>query len=273
MTKAVSHAIQSGYRSIDGAYAYDNEEEVGAGIAASGVPRSEIFVTTKLWCTFHRHPEENLDISLKRLGLDYVDLYLMHWPIAMRYGPDKIPLREDGSRDLDSERKFTETWKDMQKLVASGKARAIGVSNVSKPLMEELLATGAPTPAANQIELHPYLPQHELVNYLQEKGIVVQAYSPLGSTGSPLLKEPVVLDIAKKHNVDPGQVVLSWGTQRGVVVLPKSVTPTRIDSNLKTVRLSDQEMLALNGLSFQDGKHKRFVKPNWGFDLKFDDWK
>lgn len=272
VAKAVEHALKSGARHVDAAYAYDNETEVGQGIKASGVPRKDIFVTTKLWGTFHRKPEEGLDISLSRLGLDYVDLYLMHWPVAMRYGKDKIPLKEDGSRDLDLERKFTETWKDMEKLVESGKAKAIGVSNVSRPLMEEILAQGGRVPAANQIELHPYLPQHELVSWLQSKGIVVQAYSPLGSTGAALLKEPVVVEIAKAHNVDPGQIVLSWGAQRGVTVLPKSVTPSRIESNLKLVPLNDDEMRKLNELSSQPGKHQRFIKPNWGFDLKFDDW-
>ncbi|CAO1626812.1 unnamed protein product [Sympodiomycopsis kandeliae] len=273
VAKAVETSLRAGYRHLDCAFIYGNETEVGQGIRASGVPRSEIFVTTKLWGTFHRIPEEGLDLSLSRLGLDYVDLYLMHWPVAMRAGPDKIPLKADGTRDLDLERKFTDTWKDMAQLVKSGKAKAIGVSNVSKPLMEELLKNGGDiVPAANQIELHPYLPQHDLVTYLQSKGIVAQAYSPLGSTGSPLLKEPVVVEIAKAHNADPGQIVLSWGAQRGVTVLPKSVTPSRIEGNLKTVSLSDEEMKRLDELSQQDGKAQRFIKPNWGFDLQFDDW-
>ncbi|UZJ52072.1 hypothetical protein CBS101457_001392 [Exobasidium rhododendri] len=271
--KAVETALKEGYRHLDCAWIYGNEEEVGEGIRASGIPRDEIFITTKLWGTYHRRVEENLDISLKKLGLDYVDLYLVHWPVALEYrGEEKIPLREDGSRALDTDRKLSDTWADMEKIHSSGKARAIGVSNVSQIFLEELLKTAKVTPAANQIELHPYLPQHELVTFCHDKGILCQAYSPLGSTNSPLLKDDVLTEMAKKKSIDVGQLIISWQAQRGVTVLPKSVTPSRIISNGKLVELSEEDMKTINELYQKDGHHQRFIKPKWGLDLKFELW-
>ncbi|THY90535.1 Aldo/keto reductase [Aureobasidium pullulans] len=187
---AVSHALKVGYKHIDAAYVYGNEDEVGEGLAegfkSAGIKREDVFVTTKLWCTYHSRPEENLDLSLKSLGLDYVDLYLMHWPVPMNpKGNDpKFPKHPDGSRDLDTTWSYTQTWKEMEKLLATGKTKAIGVANFSVPFLEELMKEAKVTPAANQIENHPYLPQQEIVDYCKEKGILITAYSPLGSTGS-----------------------------------------------------------------------------------------
>jgi glycerol 2-dehydrogenase (NADP+) len=187
----------------------------------------------------------------------------MHWPVPLEYrGPnEKIPTREDGSRALDTERSFIETWADMEKVHKSGKAKAIGVSNVSIEYMKELLNKANVVPAANQVELHPYLPQHELVKFCQDKGIVVQAYSPLGSTNSPLLQDPLLVEIAETRGVDVGQVIISWQAQRGVVVLPKSVTESRIISNAKLIDLTDEEMHKINELYLEEGKHQRFIKP------------
>jgi glycerol 2-dehydrogenase (NADP+) len=266
---AVEIALKNGYRHIDGAWIYGNEKEVGEGIRRSGLKREDIFVTTKLWGIFHRRVEEALDASLKDLGLDYVDLYLMHWPVPLEYrGPnEKIPLREDGSRAIDTDRKLSETWADLEKVYKSGKAKAIGVSNVSEEYMKKLLKTAEVVPAANQVELHPYLPQHELVKFCQSKGIAVQAYSPLGSTNSPLLQDPVIVEIAEARGVDVGQVAISWQAQRGVIVLPKSVTESRIISNAKLLRLSDEEMHKINELYLEDGKQQRFIKPKVSLDI------
>jgi glycerol 2-dehydrogenase (NADP+) len=260
---AVETALKAGYRHLDCAWIYGNEEEVGEGIKASGVPREDIFITTKLWGTYHRRVEENLDISLKKLQLDYIDLYLVHWPVAFEiHGDEKIPLRKDGSRALDLDRTLNETWADMEKVQSSGKAKAIGVSNVSQSFMEELLKTAKVTPAANQVELHPYLPQHDLVNYCHEKGILCQAYSPLGSTKSPLLKDDVLTKIAEAKGIDVGQLIISWQAQRGVAVLPKSITPSRIISNGKLVELTDEEKKTIDEPYKTEGKHQRFIKPN-----------
>ena len=187
----------------------------------------------------------------------------IHWPAALEVqGDAKIPLRPDGSRAIDHERQLSETWADMEKMKASGKARAIGVSNVSQAYLEELLKSAKVVPAANQIELHPYLPQHDLVRFCNDKGVVCEAYSPLGSTNSPLLKDDALLEIAKAKGVDVGQVIISWQAQRGVVVLPKSVTESRIISNAKLVELNDEERNTINELHKQPGKHQRFIKPN-----------
>ncbi|MCO5560107.1 hypothetical protein L7F22_013714 [Adiantum nelumboides] len=221
-------------------------------------------------------------------------------PLVVR-GEEKIPVDENGKRMLDQERKLSETWADMEKVYESGKAKAIGISNASQALLEELLPKVKVVPAANQIELHPYLPQHNLVNFCQAKGIVCEAYSPLGSTGSPLLQEDAVQAIAKSKGCDPAQVVISWGAQRGVAVLPKSVTPSRIESNATFVALDEDDMRKLNEIYQGSGKQKRFGMPavrrlnppyaplpladptlslsfslhlsQWGADFRFDDWK
>jgi len=270
---AVKHALQFGYRHLDCAYIYGNEKEVGQGIKDSGVPRGEIFITSKLWCTYHSRVEENLDITLKDLGVNNVDLYLIHWPIPMNpNGNDpKFPTKEDKSRDIDIKHSVEkDTWKAMEAVYKSGKAKAIGVSNFSIKKIERLLETAEITPAANQVELHPYLTQPDLVEYCHSKGIAVEAYSPLGSNDSPLLKDAAIAKIASKHGVEAGNVLISYQVARGVIVLPKSVTPARIEKNIKVVKLDEEDMKTLNGLN----KGQRFVKPDWGKDvhLEFPDW-
>lgn len=151
VTRAVESAIKSGYRHVDAAWIYGQEQAVGEGIKASGIPRSELFVTTKVWCTYHRDPEACLDESLEKLGLDYVDLLLIHWPVPLeKRGDEKIPLNEDGSRAIDREWSLEKTWELMEKIPATGKAKAIGVSNWSVPYLEKLLSNAKIVPAANQ---------------------------------------------------------------------------------------------------------------------------
>ncbi|KAK5711369.1 hypothetical protein LTR17_018436 [Elasticomyces elasticus] len=273
---AVEQALKAGYRHIDAAFVYGNEQEVGEGLKKafeSGVcKREDVFVTSKLWCTYHRRPEECLDEGLKRLQLDYVDLYLMHWPVPMNQDGNHplFPKHPDGSRDLDKEWSHLKTWKEMEKLLKSGKTKAIGVSNYSKRYLEELLPQCEVVPAANQIENHPYLPQQEIVDFCKEKGILIEAYSPLGSTGSPLFNEDGVKEVAKKHDVGPGTVLISWQVSKGHVVLPKSVTESRIKENLKTVELDSSDMKALDGIHKEKGL-TRFVYPEFGVDFGFPD--
>ena len=220
VASAVEHALKSGYRHIDAAFVYGNENEVGQGLKAafdSGIKREEVFVTSKLWCTFHRDPQKCLDKTLENLGLEYLDLWLMHWPVPMnpKGNHPLFPKHEDGTRDLDTEWSYVQTWKGMEDVQKSGKVKAIGVSNFSVPFLETLLKDASVVPAANQIENHPYLPQQEIVDFCQSKDIQVQAYSPLGSTGSPLFQEEGVKEVAKKHNVGPGTVLISYqGKQR-----------------------------------------------------------
>ncbi|WP_116214664.1 aldo/keto reductase [Streptomyces olivoreticuli] len=211
---AVTTALETGYRSIDTAAVYGNEEGVGKALAATGVPRGEIFVTTKVWNSDHGHDAtlRAFDASMDRLGLDYADLYLIHWPVP--------------SRDT-----FVDTYKALEKLLADGRARAVGVCNFQPAHLERLLAETSVVPAVNQIELHPNLAQAELRALHARHGIATEAWSPLGQ-GKGLLADPTIARLAGKHGRTPAQIVLRWHLQLGNVVIPKSVTPSRIRENL-----------------------------------------
>ncbi|KEZ43557.1 Protein GCY [Scedosporium apiospermum] len=252
--EAVESALRCGYRHIDTALAYGNEKEVGVGMRASGVPREEIWLTTKLDNAWHKRVADGIDESLKNLGTDYVDLYLMHWPVAL--DPSDETKVIDGWD-------FVDTWMEMQKLVATGKVRNIGVSNFGIGHLERLLsAKGLEiVPAVNQVELHPHNPSPKLLDYCVGKGIHLTAYCPLGSSNSPLASDEIVRSIAQSHGRTPQQVLLNWGVQRGTSVLPKSVTRQRIRANidLEGWSLTDDEMAILSAV------------PN-RFKVAGDDW-
>ncbi|QPG77247.1 hypothetical protein FOA43_004654 [Brettanomyces nanus] len=270
---AVLAALKDGYRHIDTARCYGNEEPVGRAIndfmKQSGVQRSDLFVTTKLWCTEFKDPKAALERSLKRLHLDYVDLLLMHWPLAMKSGEGLFPRNADGSRKLlpFEEWSYIDTYKAMQPLIDLNLAKAIGISNYNIPKIQALLADKGVTvkPACLQVELHPYLPQQELVDFCKAHDIVVEAYSPLGSSGAPLLKEKVINEIGEKYGVSAATVIISWAVARGTVVLPKSINPVRVSSNRKIIPLSEADMDAINGI--QKTTSRRFVCPDWGIDI------
>lgn len=295
--KAVIHAIEGGYRHIDCAYCYQNEDEVGEAlqdvISRGIVKREDLFITSKLWCTFHTRAEEGLQKSLDLLKTPYVDLYLMHWPVPMNpkgmiripvHSPDQslidlskgnhplFPKLEDGSRDIDHSITHIDTWKNLEALYKAHpeKVKAIGVANYSVKYLTKLLAASTITPAANQIENHPLLPQQEIVDLCREKGIHITAYSPLGSTGSPLFKDPGVVELAKKHNVGPATVLLSYHLARGSSVLAKSVTPSRIDENRKLITLEKGDLDALEAIHKKNGV-QRFVYPPFGVNAGFPD--
>lgn len=276
VTAAVEHALKVGYRHIDCAWMYGNEAAVGEGIRRSGVPRSEIFVTSKLWSTHHTRVAESLQETLDNLGLEYVDLYLIHWPVPLnpKGNHPTIPVLPNGKRDVDHSWDIRDTWKQMEAVYRAGKAKAVGVSNFSKLKLEHILATAEVVPAVDQLELHVYNPDPELLSFLKEKGIVAQAYSPLGSTGSPLLADDVIVEIAKKHSAEPSAVALAYLLAKGVVVLPKSVTPARITQNLEgtlKVKLTEEEVQRLDALA-PGGKQKRFIHPPWPIELGFRHW-
>lgn len=210
------HAIvNAGYRHIDCAWVYGNEAEVGAGLrrvfAEGSVSRSELFITTKIWGTYHSRAELALQTSLDLLGLDYLDLYLMHWPIPLNANGNSpvIPTLPDGSRDLDKSWHFTQTWTALEALHACGRVRAIGVSNFSKRYLAKLLETAKVVPAVNQVENHPLLPQTGLVEFCAEHKIIITAYSPFGGVGGPLLGNAALAKIAEKKGVEVSTVILS----------------------------------------------------------------
>jgi 2,5-diketo-D-gluconate reductase A len=209
---SVSTALETGYRHVDTARIYENEGEVGTAIARSGIARDDLFIATKLWNSDQGRDAalKAFDASLERLGLDHVDLYLIHWPAP---GADR----------------YVDSWRALQEIHASGRARAVGVSNFGVPHLQRLLDETGVTPAINQIELHPNLPQAELRAFHAEHGIATEAWSPLARGG--LLEDPVVAKLAAKHGRTPAQVILRWHLQLGNVVIPKSVTPSRIAEN------------------------------------------
>ncbi|MFF9624100.1 aldo/keto reductase [Streptomyces griseosporeus] len=230
-TAAVTAALQAGYRSLDTAAIYGNESGVGAAVAASGLPREELFVTTKLWNADQGYDAtlRAFDDSLARLGLDHVDLYLIHWPAP--------------GRDL-----YRESWKAIERLVADGRVRAAGVSNFQPAHLRRLLDGASLVPAVNQIELHPGLQQAELRALHAELGIATEAWSPLAQ--GAVLGDDAITAIAGRHGKSPAQVVLRWHLQLGNVVIPKSVTPARIRENIDVFdfALSDEEMAAIAAL-------------------------
>ncbi|CAO3699482.1 hypothetical protein G6F70_000056 [Rhizopus microsporus] len=277
--KAIKTAIAAGYRHFDTAMAYGNEKEVGRGIRdglkENGLERKDIFVTTKL-APVQARPSivpKAFEESLAKLDIEYIDLYMLHWPVALNPEPGvMIPLRPDGSRDIDEQLKgrFEDTWAAMEKLLETGKVKNLGVANFSIPNLERLLKTAKVIPAVNQVELHPYLPQHKLLDYCKSKGIHVSAYSPLGSSQSTLLQDPVLNKIAQNRNKSVAQILLSWGVTRSSV-LPKSVNPERIQSNIDLIELNDEEIQQINEIS--KTTTKRFIRPAWGvpvFDEDFE---
>lgn len=231
--RAVAAALEAGYRSIDTAAIYGNETGTGKAVAASGVPREDVFVTTKVWNSDHGYDAtlRAFDASLENLGLEYVDLYLIHWPTPAR-----------GT--------YVDTYKAFEKLLADQRVRAIGVSNFLPEHLERLIEETSVVPAVNQIELHPHLQQHAAREFHAEQGIATEAWSPLGS-GKGLLEVPAIVAIAQKHGRTPAQVVLRWHLQLGNVVIPKSVTPSRIKENIEVFdfSLDDEDLAAISALN------------------------
>jgi 2,5-diketo-D-gluconate reductase A len=227
----VEEALAAGYRHIDTAAAYRNEKGVGAAVAAAGIPREEIFVTTKLWNSQQGHDSalEAFDSSLGRLGFEYADLYLIHWPVP-------------------SEDRFVETWRGFERIRDEGRVRTIGVSNFRIDDLERLERETEARPTVNQIELHPRHQQTELRAWHAEHGVATEAWSPLAQ--GALLDEPAIVSIAERHGKTPAQTILRWHVQLGNVVIPKSVTPQRIRENLEIfdLKLSAEEMEAIGAL-------------------------
>jgi len=243
---AIKCAVNAGYRAVDTAALYFNEDGVGEAIKQCGLPREELFITTKVWNSDQGY-EETLaafENSRKKLDVDYIDLYLIHWPVVEKY---------------------KDTWRAMEKLYREGKVRAIGVSNFHKHHIEDLMSTAEIKPMVNQIEMHPVLTQEELRDYCYSQDIVVTAWSPLGR--GHLLDEPVLVEIAEKHNKTVAQVILRWHIQNDVIVIPKSTHEHRIIENgdVFDFELNAEEMQAINALN----ENRRFGQnpDNFHFDF------
>ncbi|MDA4892746.1 aldo/keto reductase [Streptomyces sp. MS2A] len=233
---AVETALAAGYRSIDTAAVYGNETGVGRALAASGLPRDELFVTSKVWISDHGYDAtlRAYDAALDRLGLDRLDLFLIHWPAPAR-----------GT--------YPETWRALERLYADGRVRAIGVSNFEPAHLDRIAAEAGIVPAVNQVELHPALQNRAVVAANTARGIVTEAWSPLAQ--GAVLRERAIVEIAERHGKTPAQVVLRWHLQQGRVVIPKSVTPVRIAENLDVFDgdLSAEELAAIDALE-RDGR-------------------
>ncbi|MYL21838.1 aldo/keto reductase [Halobacillus litoralis] len=240
---AVTKAIETGYRSIDTAAIYGNEKQVGEAIRQSGAARDELFITTKVWNTDQGYDNtlKAFETSLDKLGLDYVDLYLIHWPTP----------------EFDE---YVETYKALEKLYKDGKVKAIGVCNFDIDHLQRLLDECDVKPAVNQVECHPYLAQNELKDFCRDNGILVEAWSPL-MQGGEVLKNEDVQSIAKKHGKTPAQVIIRWHLQNDTVVIPKSVTPSRIEENFDVFdfELTADDMAAINKL---DRGERKGPKPS-----------
>lgn len=230
---SVKWAIENGYQLIDTAAVYKNEKGVGEGIRQSGIEREKLFVTTKLWNSDQGYDaaHQAFNESLERLGLEYVDLYLIHWPV-------------DG--------KFNDSWRALEEIYESGRAKAIGVSNFHQHHIEELMTTAKIKPMVDQIELHPTLTQVEFRDYLEREDIAVEAWSPLGQ--GKILKHPTLVEIGKKHNKSAAQVIIRWHLQNDIIVIPKSVHKERINENFDVLNfeLNDEEMELIDGLNINE---------------------
>jgi len=268
---AVLEAIRAGYRHVDCAWIYGNEPEVGAALTelidGGEVARDDVWITSKLWND--RHAPEDVEPALREtlahLGLRHLDLYLMHWPVALNKGV-MVPRAAEEMRSLEDV-PLTETWSAMEGLVDAGLCRTIGVSNFSATKLGEVLDAARIPPAMNQVEMHPYLAQNDLLAYCRERDVAVTAYSPLGSRDRPksmkaeaepvLLEDPAVGEVAAKHAASPAQVLIAWALRRGTVVIPKSVNAERIRQNLAATELTldDDDMATIAALD----RHRRYV--------------
>ena len=288
--KSTKKALDVGYRHIDTGWFYKNEEEVGNAIRDflaenDNVTRKDIFVTTKVWSHL-KEPDEvrwSLEDSLRKLKLEYADLFLIHWPFAIEKVDNNTPKEVNGKYVIKKE--LTDnprpTWKAMEELYREGKCRAIGVSNFLQSQLEDMLSWATVKPTVNQVELHPFLAQEDLVKFCLENDILPEAYSPLGSQnqtnvmpkenwgqpGEKVSDNEILNEVAKRSDNTMAQVLIAWGVKRGYVVLPKSATPSRIESNFKDIDLSDKDFEDVQEVS--RNRRYRFInmKNEFGIDL------
>ena len=250
---ATMAALEAGFRALDTAERYQTEKEVGEAMKevfkAGKIKREDVFVTTKLWNTNHRpdRVKPAFEASLKKLQLDYLDLYLIHTPFAFQPGDEQDPRDANGNVIYDKGVTLLDTWRALEELVRGGKCKAIGLSDVGVDAVKEIFEAAAIKPAAVHVESHPYLPEWELLDYCRKNGIVLQAFAPLGHNSEPnLLADPVITTIAQWLGKTPAQVALAWAIQRGTALLTTSKTPSRIEENFNVSTLPEDAMREIN---------------------------
>lgn len=274
--QAVKAAIKAGYRNIDTAWAYGSEPFIGEAIKElieeGAIKREDLFITTKVWPVLWDDAEKSLSESLKSLGLDYVDLWLQHWPLCYNKRKDphginglaRNPEKDDGSPDFNEEGDWLETYKQMERIYSDPKdsrVRAIGVSNFPVEYLKRVLKEASVKPVLNQVEMHPRLPQFELNEFCHENDIKLTAYSPFGSHGAPLTSYPPIKEVAQKYGVSANDVLTSFHIRQGNTVVPRSINSVRIASNIEFVPLSKEDLDKLRELGHTDPK--RYINESW----------
>ncbi|CCH42681.1 Aldo-keto reductase family 1 member [Wickerhamomyces ciferrii] len=276
---ALKAAIRSGIRHIDTAWYYNTEHIIGAAlkelIDAGEIKREDLFITTKVWPSLWDKAEYSLDQSLKDLQTDYVDLFLQHWPITYRKSETGIPPNptdSNGVLQFDTEADYLDTYKQLIKLRDNTKkVKSIGVSNFTEKHLQRAIDETGVVPAVEQVELHPRLPQKKLVEFAESKGIKVEAFSPAGSSGAPLIKEPLVVKLSEKYEVSPNSVLNSYHILSGRIVLPRSSNAERVKTFIELAPLTEDELKELDQLGIDNPK--RFINDDWGVPLGFEHWK
>lgn len=271
--------VDAKYKHIDTAWYYRTEALIGEVLdeldKSGQIKKEDIFVTTKVWPCFWNDPETSINESLKDLKLDKVDLLLQHWPVCFEKVEDSngrvaVPKDADGNIIYAKDGDYLVTYKKLLKLKEAGKTKAVGVSNYTIEMLERVIKETNVVPACNQVELHPHLPQLELYDYCTKKGIVLEAFSPLGSSGAPNLKIPLVVELAAKYNVSPADIIINYSIAKKIVVLPRSSNIERVKKGYELVDLQKSEVEALD--QFGVAHPKRFIRDPWGKNLGFEYW-
>ncbi|QLG74992.1 hypothetical protein HG535_0H03190 [Zygotorulaspora mrakii] len=274
--QAVKAAVKAGYRQIDTAWAYGTEPFVGAAIKElieeGVIKREDLFITSKVWPVMWDEAERSLQQTLASLGVGYIDMWLQHWPLCYNKQKDehgvcglaRNPEKPDGEPDYNLDADWIETYKQMEKIYldpTDHRVKAIGVSNFPIEYIQRLFKECRVRPALNQVEAHPRLPQLEMMKFCHENGMLMTAYSPLGSHGAPNIKLPLVQELSKKYDSSPNDILTSYHIRQGNIVIPRSLNPTRISSNIQFVALSAEDISRLNDIGVQDPK--RYVDEKW----------
>lgn len=281
LTQQVLTAVKAGYRHIDTAWYYGTEPFIGAALKqlfAEGYKREDLFITTKVWPSFHHNPEKSLDKSLSDLGIDYVDLFLQHWPICLHgdeNGKPSQPKDSNGNLIYDDDpvsgTKHIEVYQEMERILNNtNKVRSIGVSNYSIPRLRKLLTVAKHKPVLNQIEYHPQLPQQDLIDFASKNGIHISVYSPVGGEGAPVLKLPLIQNLAQKYNVTTNEIANAYHILQGRSTLPRSSNLNRIKGNIRLPELTKKELELLYEIGVKSPK--RYRNDLYGYGIGFKWW-